>query len=138
MRRNRRIHLPHGLRPWIPVHLPAIGDLANIQFRSCKRIPFWWLPGNRNMAGLTLWNRVYLRAEYCPIDPRDRATVELVLHELVHVAQFRRNPVVFPIRYLVDHLRYGYHNNPAEIEARQTASRLARLYFSPDEEAKNI
>jgi hypothetical protein len=28
------------------------------------------------------------------------------------------------VRYLVNHLRYGYHLNPAEVEAREVAARL--------------
>ena len=53
-----------------------------------------------------------------------------LLHELVHVAQYRRNPVLFPLRYLIHHFRYGYDRNPAEVEARETASRLAASFFS--------
>jgi hypothetical protein len=58
-----------------------------------------------------------------------RATLELVLHELVHVAQYRANPLTFPLRYLLNHLRYGYDQNPAEVEARDTASRLSAAFF---------
>jgi len=81
------------------------------------------------MSGLTLANRVYLRAEHCPIDPSDKNTVELIFHELVHVLQFRRNPLRFPFRYLLDHLRYGYANNPAEAEARSFAAQRVHEYF---------
>jgi hypothetical protein len=59
----------------------------------------------------------------------DRAGIELVLHELVHVMQFRRNPITFPLRYLINHVRYGYDRNPAEVEARETAARLSAVYF---------
>jgi hypothetical protein len=59
-----------------------------------------------------------------------RQSLELILHELVHVAQYRRNPVLFPLRYLINHVRYGYDRNPAEVEARETASRLAASFFS--------
>jgi hypothetical protein len=126
------VDLPDELAAWIRIHVPDLGNVRKIRFRSCRRIPFWWIPGNRHMAGLTLGNRVYLRAEYCPIDPADTHTVELVFHELVHVLQFRRNPFLFPLRYLFHHLRYGYAENPAEIEARELARRLLRLKFYPD------
>src|SRR5262245_32003575 len=89
----RSVDLPDVLAQWIQTHMPNIGDPGKIRFRSCRRIPFWWLPGNRNMSGLTLANRVYLRAEHCPIDASNKDTIELVLHELVHVLQFRKNPV---------------------------------------------
>ena len=81
------------------------------------------------MSGLTLGNRVYLRTRHCPIDPGNRDTVELVFHELIHVMQFRRNPFLFFFQYLLDHLRHGYRNNPAEVEARQFAAQLADQYF---------
>jgi hypothetical protein len=81
------------------------------------------------MSGLTLANRVYLRAEHCPIDPANRGTVELVFHELTHVLQFRKSPLLFPFRYLLHHLQYWYASNPAEVEARQFAAQLVDEYF---------
>jgi hypothetical protein len=126
---STQIHLPDALLEWIRIRLPGIGDPGLIRFRSCRRIPFWWIPGNRNVSGLTLANRVYLRNEHCPVDPANRSTVELVFHELVHVLQFRRNPLRFPLRYLLHHIQYGYANNPAEVEARQIAAQLAGEYF---------
>lgn len=80
--------------------------------------------------GLTLWNRVYVVGNCWQCDPVTRQSLELILHELVHVAQYRRNPVLFPLRYLINHVRYGYDRNPAEVEARETASRLAASFFS--------
>jgi hypothetical protein len=126
---STRIDLPEALAEWVRVHLPILGNPGRIRFRSCKRIPFWWIAGNRQMSGLTLANRVYLRAEHCPIDPSNRGTVELVFHELAHVLQFRRNPLLFPFRYLLHHLRHGYANNPAEVEARHVAAQMAAEYF---------
>ena len=126
---STRIHLPVALAQWIRTHVPEMGDPNRIQFRSCTRIPFWWIPGNRNISGLTLANRVYLRAEHCPIDPSDKNTVELIFHELLHVLQFRRNPLRFPFRYLIHHFRYGYTNNPAEAEARNFAAQMVDEYF---------
>jgi hypothetical protein len=113
-----RIELPTALSKWIRIQIPMMGDPSHVHFRSCRRIPFWRIPGNGNMCGLTLANRVYLRAEHCPIDTANRGTVELVFHELVHVMQFRKNPLLFPFRYLLQHLRYGYAHNPAEVEVR--------------------
>jgi hypothetical protein len=127
--RNAVIELPKTLSDWIQAHFPIAGGMTQIQFRPCRRIPFWWIPGNRDVTALTLWNRVYLRSDYGPIDPEIRATVELVFHELIHVMQFRRNPLIFPLRYLLQHLRYGYMNNPAEVEARSCARQLAATYF---------
>src|SRR5262245_63430343 len=120
---STRVYLPRNLADWISTRLP-LGDLNRIQFRIRRRIPFAWLVGGQ-FSGLTLWNRVYV-IESCWIsEPLTRSAVELVLHELVHVAQYRRNPILFPLRYLISHLKYGYDRNPAEVEARETAARLA-------------
>jgi hypothetical protein len=97
--------------------LLSLPDIHRVQFRLCRRIPFSWLVGGKRLAGLTLWNRVYVVEDSWP-------DLELVIHELVHVLQFRRNPIVFPLRYIVDHFRYGYEANPSEVEARATASRV--------------
>jgi hypothetical protein len=126
---SRRTALPDALAGWIRTHLPALGDPHRIRLRVRERIPFWWIPGNKNACGLTLGNRIYLRAEYCPIDPANREAVQLVFHELAHVMQFREKPLLFPIRYLLQHIRYGYTGNPAEGEARQFAMRNTEQYF---------
>lgn len=42
----------------------------------------------------------------------------LLKHELAHVRQWRRRPLLFPILYVTQHLRHGYRNNPYEVEAR--------------------
>jgi hypothetical protein len=46
-----------------------------------------------------------------------RLTGALLAHELVHVRQWSDDPL-FPLRYIMATLRYGYWNNPYEIEAR--------------------
>lgn len=43
----------------------------------------------------------------------------LIRHELEHVRQWRRQPLTFPVRYALCHLRYGYHDNPYERAARR-------------------
>ena len=54
------------------------------------------------------------------VHPKMRATQALVRHELAHVRQWQANPWTFPVRYALNHLRYGYRNNPYEVEARQS------------------
>ena len=120
--------LPESLARHVAENL-SLPDIHTIQFRACRRIPFSWLVGGQRLAGLTLWNRVYVVADSAPREPLTRSTVELAIHELVHVIQYRRNPIRFPLRYVLDHLRYGYENNPAEIEARRTAGRIAESFF---------
>jgi hypothetical protein len=125
---TRKVLLPEDIADWISQHL-QVEDLNKIQFRLGPRIPFWWLvPGGR-FSGLTLWNRIYVVESCWFLEPIKRGTLELILHELVHVVQYRRNPVTFPLRYVFDHLRYGYQQNPAEIEARAISARLVDSFF---------
>jgi hypothetical protein len=78
-----------------------------------------WLPviagkmsGMRNpAAAVTLGNTII-------VHPDIQLTSRLLRHELEHVRQWRRNPISFPARYVINHLRYGYHDNPYEVEAR--------------------
>lgn len=51
------------------------------------------------------------------LDPTARLTRALLAHELAHVEQWRRDRL-FPLRYAAASLRYGYWNNPYEVEAR--------------------
>lgn len=52
------------------------------------------------------------------VDPNVQLTDRLLRHELAHVQQWRRYPLTFPMRYAINHLRYGYYANPFEVEAR--------------------
>ncbi|HEX6560082.1 MAG TPA: DUF4157 domain-containing protein [Longimicrobiales bacterium] len=52
------------------------------------------------------------------VHPSMRVTARLVKHELAHVRQWQENRWAFPVRYVVNHLRYGYERNPFEVEAR--------------------
>ena len=100
--------------------MPGVGPVARIRVMTRRRVPFWWVPGNRNITGLTLWNRIYLK--------EGAASFELLFHELTHVEQFRRSPLLFPLRYIIHHFRYGYADNPAEVEARERSEALMKLY----------
>lgn len=53
------------------------------------------------------------------VHPGVRLTSRLLRHELAHVRQWRQKPVSFPLRYVLNHLRYGYRANPYEVEARR-------------------
>lgn len=52
------------------------------------------------------------------VHPDIPLTDRLLRHELAHVRQWQRAPLTFPLRYVWHHLRYGYRNNPFEVEAR--------------------
>lgn len=52
------------------------------------------------------------------VHPDVHLTERLLRHELAHVRQWQRARLTFPLRYLWQHLRYGYRDNPYEVEAR--------------------
>lgn len=54
------------------------------------------------------------------VHPSITLSPELLAHELEHVRQWRED-ALFPIRYALATLRYGYHNNPYEVAARAAA-----------------
>ena len=39
-------------------------------------------------------------------------------HENKHKEQWRRDGILFPFIYIYRHLKYGYENNPYEVDAR--------------------
>lgn len=79
--------------------------------------------GQRTVAGITLWNTVFLADGCVP-------SVELLLHELGHVRQFaaRRD---FPLRYIWESVRRGYHGNRFEREAQAFAEAELRRRPGP-------
>src|SRR5438552_12819658 len=111
-----------------PIPLPAeilaeYPDLGSITYRRGglpPRIAGWCL-GQRTVAAITLWGTVWL-GDTTRFDP------ELLLHELRHVAQFESSRA-FPILYLWESLRRGYHGNRYEVDAREHAA--ARLRGEP-------
>jgi hypothetical protein len=52
------------------------------------------------------------------VHPGVRVTARLLRHELAHVRQWAARPLAFPLLYAWYHLRFGYRNNPYEVEAR--------------------
>src|SRR5437763_3114443 len=130
--------LPDCFAHWIDQHMPEIRGVNTVTFLSCGRgeIPFDSFPGLSGMmagrGGFTLWNKVYLRrrpSRIDPLNPCDPRTVWLVLHELAHVETFRRNPVLFPIRYVARYIAHGYFRHPDEIDANRRADALRDLYY---------
>lgn len=58
----------------------------------------------------------------------------LLLHELAHVKQYRRYGVIgFLARYIWWSIRYGYKNNPLEVEARRYECYSGRLVVGQQE-----
>lgn len=77
-----------------------------------------WLIGQSTAAGITLWRTVFLAKDLPP-------SVELLLHEVRHVHQFQAS-AAFPIRYVWESLRRGYHHNRFEADARAYAAERLR------------
>lgn len=58
------------------------------------------------------WGKIYVR-------PGHLGNQSLINHEQVHAMQIQRDGTFWqPIKYTYYLLRYGYQNNPYEIEAR--------------------
>ncbi|HEX5177968.1 MAG TPA: hypothetical protein VFW04_01450 [Gemmatimonadaceae bacterium] len=108
-----------------PQPLPAalverFPELAAIRLRTGglpPRVAGWFL-GRRSVSAITLWDTVFAAPDV-PLD------AELLLHELAHVHQFQGS-TAFPILYLWESLRRGYHDNLYEARARTFASQRVR------------
>ena len=115
--------IARALAPLIgrPVELPTelaerFPELAHVRYRRGglpARIGGWAL-GQAWVAAITLWNIVFLA-------PGTRLDAELLLHELRHVQQFQGS-VTFPLWYLWESVRRGYHSNRFEADARAYAA----------------
>lgn len=58
------------------------------------------------------------------VHPDVHLTDRLLRHELAHVRQWQRAPLTFPLRYVWQHLRHGYRDNPYEVEARAAETEI--------------
>jgi hypothetical protein len=116
---GERIQLP-------PALLERFPELHGARFRRGGlpvRVGGWCL-GMRSVAGITLWRTVWL-APHAMLAPR------LLLHELRHVHQFGAQPLLFPLLYVWESLRRGYHANRFETEAEAFAQGRLRA-ATPD------
>lgn len=89
-----------------------------VTIRAGRWVPILggWLSGLATpAAAVTLGRTIVVR-------PDVRLTGRLLRHELAHVEQWRRQPVTFPLRYVWQHLKHGYRDNPYEVEARAAES----------------
>jgi hypothetical protein len=74
--------------------------------------------GRGSVAAITLWRTVFLQCDA-------RLDLELLLHELRHVHHFQTTPA-FPLLYVWETLRHGYHRNRFEADARAYAAQRLR------------
>ena len=76
---------------------------------------FWWytwLPRQKGARGMALGNIILLGPN------RLQGDIE---HELVHIRQYQRAPLIHPLLNLVETIRKGYRNNEYEDEAYRIA-----------------
>ena len=122
----RVVELPEPLRAFADEAMPELGGVANVTFLYGPSLPFDWLPGDRKRySAMTLWRTIHVRDRGEAFEPLKPYWLELVLHELVHVAQVSRlGDVGFPASYLLGLARHGYQDHPLEREARERARLL--------------
>jgi hypothetical protein len=92
--------LPYPLPPGVEVRRNAL----------VPRVGGWLMGGDRRPARGVAMGPVIL------VPPGSRPTDDLIVHELVHVEQWRADPL-FLVRYVARSLRHGYRDNPYEVEA---------------------
>jgi hypothetical protein len=89
--------LPHPVPPGVVVRrnrlIPAIGGML--------------MGGSRRPAGAVTLGRTILWNADAPV------TDDLIVHELVHVEQWRDDPL-FALKYCAEWFRHGYRENPFE------------------------
>lgn len=97
------------------VALPADAAIPNdVRVRVGRWIPALGgrLSGMRRSAAAVTLGRTIVVHPDALMDGR------LLRHELEHVRQWQRHPLTFPLRYALNHLKYGYRDNPYELAAR--------------------
>ena len=76
----------------------------------------WWAVGYlKNARAVTIGHVVLLSPKI------ENGDME---HELVHVWQYGRAPLIHPVLYLVELIRKGYRNNKYEVEAYKIAKNI--------------
>jgi hypothetical protein len=70
------------------------------------------LPWFRRFDGYTMWNLILVRRRELESDE------DLICHELCHVWQMQHRPLRMPLSYL----RFGYAENPYEVQARRAVA----------------
>jgi hypothetical protein len=109
---------PVELPPQLAERYPELRD-ARYRIGGLPLRVGGWSLGATTVSGITLWRTIW-------VDPRIQWEAELLLHEIRHVQQFQAS-VSFPLQYIWESLRRGYHANRFEVDARRYASvRLAR------------
>lgn len=115
------IGVPTRLPDELLWHYPELSTARYRRGGLPTRVGGWCL-GTRSVAAITLWNTVFLAADV-PV------SAELLLHELAHVRQFQASRT-FPLKYIWESVRVGYHRNRFELAARRFAEQRLRASAS--------
>lgn len=106
-------------------------ELAQLRLRRGGILPrvAGWMLGQAAVSAITLRRTIFFGT-------RTRLDIPLLLHEFRHVEQFQER-TTFPLHYIWESLRRGYHRNRYEVDARRYAERrLAQaVRNSPAEES---
>lgn len=137
-----RRRLGSGVVSLMQEHLPDV-DFRRVRCVYGASLPANWfksLGGAKRLTadGMTFGNTIFLRpsadqglgplSSAGAASAMDRATLGLLLHELVHVVQVRRlgGELAFAFRYALGFLSArGYRANPLETEAYDLVARCA-------------
>ena len=119
-----------GMPVALPAHVLARWpELARARWRRGglpPRVGGWCL-GTDTVGAITLWSTIWL-GKATRLDD-----VELLLHELRHVEQFAQVRT-FPLQYLWESARRGYHRNRFEVDAVRHAAQRVRAPREPSTE----
>lgn len=93
-------------------------------FREARHIYKWFLKAFGYVAVVNPFSGTcHILEGYYPPGKK------LEAHELEHLAQIKREGVIkFCLKYLWYLIRYGYKNNPYEVEARKAGEEALRKY----------
>ena len=75
---------------------------------------FWyyrWISSQKGVRAMALGNVILLGPKLLPND---------LEHELIHIRQHQREPLVHPLLNQIETFRHGYRNNRYEVEAYTT------------------
>lgn len=99
------------------ISLPIKASFRKNPYAIILRVKtFWWAFGYlKNVRAVAIGHVVILGL--------NTETKDLE-HELIHLEQFERLPLIFPILYYLEMLKNGYEKNKYEIEAYKRAGNV--------------
>jgi len=96
------------------------GREYRIKIQHASGVIKWFLRMTGYQGFTTLWRVVHIMPGYLQDN-------ELIEHELAHCRQMERDGrAVFLVKYSWWFLRYGYEQNPYEVQARKEAKEAVR------------